>query len=91
MGNARTAIVLTILILCALCCAVYLAVRLRRLSAQRADAAVRGAATLAELHVVTTELRTRRADEPEADPGQSPGERLRRRYPGIAAGPGAAS
>lgn len=90
MGNARTAMLLTVLILGALCCVVYIVVRLRRLSAQRADAAVRAAATLAELHLATTELRARQADEPEADPGVSPGERLRRRYPGIAAGPGSA-
>lgn len=90
MGNAGNAMLLTILVLCALCCAAYLVVRLRRLSAQRADAAVGAAATLAELHLVTEELRRRQADEPEDDPHLSPGDRLRRRYPGIAAGPGTA-
>lgn len=91
MGNVRAAMLLTVLMLCALCCAVYIAVRLRRLSAQRADAAVRGAATLAELRLATKELRARQADEPEEDPRLSPGERLQRRYPGIAAGSGSAS
>lgn len=86
MGHARTVVLLTVLILCALCCAVYIAVRLRRLSAQRADAAMRATATLAELHQTTRELRARQADEPEPDPRLTPGERLRRRYPGIPAG-----
>ncbi|HEY7893792.1 MAG TPA: hypothetical protein VIC24_02700 [Gemmatimonadaceae bacterium] len=91
MGNVRAAMLLTVLILLAACCAVYIAVRLRRLSAQRADAAVRAAATLAELHLTTTELRARQADEAEPDPRLSPGERLRRRYPGLSTGSGSTS
>lgn len=90
MGNTGAAILLTFLILCALCCGVYIAFRLRRLSAERADAAVRAAATLAELELTTAELRTRQANEPDGDPGLSPGERLRRRYPGMRTGQGAA-
>ncbi|HKV50675.1 MAG TPA: hypothetical protein VJO52_05675 [Gemmatimonadaceae bacterium] len=90
MGNARAATLLTGLILGALCCAVYIVARVRRLSAQRADAAVRAAAALAELRLATTELRARQEDEPAEDARVSPGERLRRRYPGIAAGPGSA-
>lgn len=88
--ETRTALPATILALCALCCAVFIAVRLRKLSAQRADAAVRAAATLAELHLVTRELKARRETEPADDASLSPGERLIRRYPGASAGAGRA-
>lgn len=83
--ETRTALLVSILTLCALCCVVFIAVRLRTLSAQRADAAVRAAATLAELHLVTKELRARQENEPPHDAGLSPGERLVRRYPGASA------
>lgn len=91
MGNTRAGMLWAVLMLGALCCAVYIGVRLRRLSAQRADAAVRAAATLAELRRTTKELRTRHAAEPADDPRLSPGERLRRRYPGMATQSGSAS
>ena len=81
MGT-RTALLVSMLVLFALCCAVYIAARLRTLSAQRADAAVRAAATLAELNLMTKELRARQENEPPEDAGLSPGDRLLRRYPG---------
>lgn len=87
MGNAGAAMLLTVLILVALGCAAYIVIRLRRLKAQRADAAERAAATLTELHLTTKELRSRQADEPDPDAHLSPGERLRRRYPGVTGAP----
>lgn len=86
--ETRTALLVTGLALCALCGIVFIAARLRTLSAQRADAAVRAAATLAELHLVTKELKARRENEPPDDAALSPGERLIRRYPGVSAGSG---
>jgi len=80
--ETRTALLVSMLVLFALCCAVYIAARLRTLSAQRADAAVRAAATLAELNLMTKELRARQENEPPEDAGLSPGDRLLRRYPG---------
>lgn len=84
--ETRTALLVSVLALCALCCVVFIAARLRTLSAQRADAAVRAAATLAELHLVTKELKARQENEPSDDAALSPGERLLRRYPGVSAG-----
>jgi len=85
--QTRTALLVSMLALFGLCCAVYIAARLRTLSAQRADAAVRAAATLAELHLVTKELEARRENEPPDDAGLSPGDRLMRRYPGASSAP----
>ncbi|HTL95207.1 MAG TPA: hypothetical protein VL157_06670 [Gemmatimonadaceae bacterium] len=84
--ESRTALLVSFQALLALCCVVFIAARLRKLSAQRADAAVRAAATLAELHLVTKELKTRQENEPSDDAALSPGERLLRRYPGTSAG-----
>ncbi|HEV2181993.1 MAG TPA: hypothetical protein VGR59_16810 [Gemmatimonadaceae bacterium] len=83
--ETRTALLVSMLALLALCCVAFIAVRLRKLSVQRADAAVRAAATLAELHLVTKDLRARQENEPPQDAGLSPGERLVRRYPGTTA------
>ena len=82
----RFALLLSFLTLGTLGCAVFIFVRLRRLSAQRADAAVRAAATMAELHLMTKELKERQANEPAEDDHLSPGERLLRRYPGFSTG-----
>ena len=84
--DTKTTLLVSVLGLCALGCAVFIAARLRTLSAQRADAAVRSAATLAELHLVTRELKARQDNEPPEDAALSPGERLLRRYPGASAG-----
>lgn len=84
--DIKTAVLVSVLALGALCCVVFIAVRLRTLSALRADAAVRAAATLAELHLVSKELRARQANEPSENAALSPGERLLRRYPGKSAG-----
>ena len=84
--ETRTALLVSFLALCALCCVVFIVARLRKLSAQRSDAAVRAAATLAELHLVTHELRARQENEPPEDAARAPGERLLRRYPGVSAG-----
>ena len=85
MERAKTALLLSFLTLAALIGAVYVVLRLRRLSALRADAAMRSAAALAELQLVTNELRARRSDDPDEDAHLSPGERLLRRYPGAGA------
>lgn len=84
--ETRTALLVSFLALGGLCCAAFIAARLRKLSAQRADAAIRAAATLAELHLMTKELKARQANEPSEDTALSPGERLLRRYPGQSAG-----
>jgi len=84
--QTRTALLLSFLSVLALCCAVYIAARLRRLAADRADAATRASATLAELHLAARELRERQANEPPPAADLSPGERLIRRYPGASTG-----
>jgi len=85
--ETRTALLVSMLVLFALCCIAYIAARLRALSAQRADAAVRASAALAELHLVTKELKARQENEPPDDAGLSPGDRLMRRYPGASSAP----
>lgn len=62
---------------------VFIIWRLRRLAAERADAAQRATAAFEELARLGAELRRRHADEHDAAEGAlSPGERLLRRYPG---------
>lgn len=78
-------LLLSFLLLGAVCCAAYLVYRLRRLAAERADAEARSAAALEEMTRLTRELRARQGDRPDNDPGLTPGERLQRRYPGQAA------
>jgi hypothetical protein len=78
-----TMLLLGLLWLIVLLCAVFIVWRLRRLSAERADAAQRAVAAFEELARLGAELRQRHADEQvDADAALSPGERLQRRYPG---------
>jgi cytochrome c-type biogenesis protein CcmH/NrfG len=73
-----------------LICAVSIAYRLQKLSAQRVDAERRASAALEEMNRATKELRTRHDNDPPADPSLTPGERLQRMYPGVQR-PGAAA
>jgi hypothetical protein len=66
-----------------LICAVIIAYRLQKLSAQRIDAERRAAAALEEMNRATKELRARHGNDPPADPSLTPGERLQRMYPGV--------
>ena len=67
-----------------LICAVVMARRLQRLTAQRSDAEQRAAVAFEEMARLTRELRALRdqSDEGAAEPAASVGERLRARYPG---------
>ena len=78
----HAALLVGLLVLVALCCVIYLAARLRHLAAQRADAASRATVALAEMTQLTRELRERQHNEPDEGASLTPGERLRRRYPG---------
>jgi len=66
-----------------LICAVIIAYRLQKLSAQRIDAERRASAALEEMNRATKELRARHGNDPPADPSLTPGERLQRMYPGV--------
>lgn len=66
-----------------LICAVIIAYRLQKLTAQRIDAERRASAALEEMNRATKELRARHGNDPPADPSLTPGERLRRMYPGV--------
>lgn len=63
-------------------CVISIAYRLQKLSAQRVDAEKRASAAFEEMNRLTKELRDRRGGDPVDDPSLSPGERLRRMYPG---------
>lgn len=64
-------------------CVSSIAYRLQKLAAQRVDAEKRAAVAFEEMNRTTKELRTRRGNDPMDDPTLTPGERLRRRYPGV--------
>lgn len=64
-------------------CVMSIAYRLQKLGAQRVDAEKRAAVAFAEMNRTTKELRTRMNNDPAEDPAQTPGERLRRMYPGV--------
>ena len=66
-----------------LICAISIAYRLQKLSAQRVDAERRASAALEEMNRATKELRARHGNDPADDPSLSPGERLQRMYPGV--------
>lgn len=66
-----------------LICAVSIAYRLQKLSAQRVDAERRASAALEEMNRATKELRARHGNDPPDDPSLTPGERLQRMYPGV--------
>ena len=64
-------------------CVMSIAYRLQKLGAQRVDAEKRAAVAFAEMNRTTKELRTRMKNDPAGDPSLTPGERLRRMYPGV--------
>ena len=64
-------------------CLMSIAYRLQKLSAQRLDVEKRAAVAFAEMNRTTKELRTRMNNDPVEDPSLKPGERLRRKYPGV--------
>ena len=71
-----------VVLICAICI-LSIAYRLQKLSAQRVDAARRASAALEEMNRATKELRARHGNDPADDPSLTPGERLRRMYPGV--------
>jgi hypothetical protein len=64
-------------------CVISIAYRLQKLAAQRVDAEKRASVAFEEMNRTTKELRTRHGNDPADDPTLSPGERLRRMYPGV--------
>lgn len=64
-------------------CVMSIAYRLQKLGAQRVDAEKRASVAFAEMNRTTKELRTRMNNDPAEDPSLTPGERLRRMYPGV--------
>jgi type VI protein secretion system component VasK len=83
-GGEATILFFATLGLVLLACAVVIAWRLRRLSAQRADAELRAAAAFEEIHRLTKELRQRSGEEDAPHPDLPLGVRLQRQYPGPA-------
>ena len=64
-------------------CVMSIVYRLQKLGAQRVDAKRRASVAFAEMSRTTKELRTRMNNDPSEDPSLTPGERLRRMYPGV--------
>ena len=64
-------------------CLMSIAYRLQKLGAQRVDAEKRAVIAFEEMNRTTKELRTRMNNDPAEDPSLKPGERLRRKYPGV--------
>jgi hypothetical protein len=64
-------------------CLMSIAYRLQKLAAQRVDAEKRSVVAFEEMNRTTKELRTRMTIDPAEDPSLTPGERLRRMYPGV--------
>jgi len=64
-------------------CVISIAYRLQKLAAQRVDAEKRASVAFEEMNRTTKELRTRKGSDPIDDPSLTPGERLRRMYPGV--------
>jgi hypothetical protein len=64
-------------------CVISIAYRLQKLAAQRVDAEKRASVAFEEMNRTTKELRTRKTNDPVDDPTLTPGERLRRMYPGV--------
>jgi uncharacterized membrane protein len=64
-------------------CVISIAYRLQKLAAQRVDAEKRASVAFEEMNRTTKELRTRKGNDPADDPTLTPGERLRRMYPGV--------
>jgi hypothetical protein len=81
--NHNTALYIGLLGVVIAICLMSIAYRLQKLSAQRVDAEKRAAVAFEEMNRTTKELRTRMSNDPAEDPSLKPGERLRRRYPGV--------
>ena len=64
-------------------CVISIAYRLQKLAAQRVDAETRASVAFEEMNRTTKELRTRMGNDPVDNPLLTPGERLRRMYPGV--------
>jgi hypothetical protein len=64
-------------------CVISIAYRLQKLAAQRVDAEKRASVAFKEMNRTTKELRARHSNDPAEDPALTPGERLRRMYPGV--------
>lgn len=64
-------------------CVISIAYRLQKLAAQRVDAEKRASVAFEEMNRTTKELRQRKGNDPVDDPSLTPGERLRRMYPGV--------
>jgi hypothetical protein len=64
-------------------CVISIAYRLQKLAAQRVDAEKRASVAFEEMNRATKELRARQRNDPVDDPTLTPGERLRRMYPGV--------
>jgi hypothetical protein len=79
----NTAIYIGMLGAVVIICAISIAYRLKKLAAQRVDAEKRASIAFEEMNRTTKELRTRKGNDPADDPTLTPGERLRRMYPGV--------
>jgi hypothetical protein len=83
----HTALYIGMLGVVVIICVISIAYRLRKLAAQRVDAEKRASIAFEEMNRTTKELRTRKGNDPVDDPTLTPGERLRRMYPGVPRSP----
>jgi hypothetical protein len=79
----NTALYIGMLGVVVIICVISIAYRLQKLAAQRADAEKRASIAFEEMNRATKELRQRKVNDPVEDPTLTPGERLRRKYPGV--------
>ena len=79
----NTALYIGMLGVVVIICVISIAYRLQKLAAQRVDAEKRASVAFEEMNRTTKELRTRKGNDPIDDPTLTPGERLRRMYPGV--------
>jgi len=79
----NTALYIGMLGVVVIICVISIAYRLQKLAAQRVDAEKRASVAFEEMNRTTKELRTRKGNDPADDPTLTPGERLRRMYPGV--------
>jgi hypothetical protein len=79
----NTALYIGMLGVVVIICVISIAYRLQKLAAQRVDAEKRASIAFEEMNRATKELRERKGNDPVDDPTLTPGERLRRMYPGV--------
>lgn len=79
----NTALYIGMLAIVLVICVISIAYRLQKLATQRVDAEKRAAVAFEDMNRTTKELRTRKGNDPVDDPSLTPGERLRRMYPGV--------